>query len=143
MAKSALEKEDFVEADKALTSATIVEPENIEVLLQHGYVLLKLERYNEAKEVYQQILSLDEKEDMAHASLANVLHKLSQDELAKEHHLRAIELDKDYAPHYFNYANTLYELGENEEALVQYKKALALDATLDEAKKMIDKLSNK
>ncbi len=141
MADRALEKEDFIEADKALSSANIIEPENQEVLLKHGYVLVKLERLEDAKEVYEELLKLNEQEDMAHVSLANVLHKLGKDEEAKKHHLRAIELDKSYAPHYFNYANTLYDLGEKEAALEQYKKAYKLDSSLEEAYKMIKELS--
>ena len=141
MADRALEKEDFIEADKALSSANIIEPENQEVLLKHGYVLVKLERLEDAKEVYEELLKLNEQEDMAHVALANVLHKLGKDEEAKKHHLRAIELDKSYAPHYFNYANTLYDLCEKEAALEQYKKAYKLDSSLEEASKMIKELS--
>jgi len=141
MADRAMEKEDFVEADKALSSANIIEPENQEVLLKHGYVLVKLERLKEAKECYLELLALNENEDMAHVALANVLHKLGEDELSKKHHLRAIELDSSYAPHYFNYANTLYDLGEKEVALEEYKKAYKLDKSLEEAEKMIKELS--
>ncbi len=142
MADRAIEKEDYVEADKALSSATIIEPENQMALLRHGYVLLMLERIEDAKEVYEKLLSFNEKEDMAHGSLANILHKLGQDDEAKKHHLRAIELDSEYAPHYFNYANTLYDLGENDEALKYYKLAFELDNELIEAKEMIQKLSS-
>ena len=141
MADRALENEDFVEADKALSSANIIEPENQEVLLKHGYVLVQLERLKDAKEVYEELLVLNEQEDMAQVALANLLHKLGEDEEAKKHHLRAIELDKSYAPHYFNYANTLYDLGKKEEALEQYKKAYELDKSLEEAEKMIKELS--
>ncbi len=141
MAQSAMEKENYIEADKALTSANIIEPENQEVLLQQGYVLLMLERLEEAKEVYESLLKLNEQEDMAHGALANVLHKLGQNEEAKEHHLRAIALDKSFAPHQFNYANTLYDLDEKEEALNYYKSALVLDGSLEEAKKMITELT--
>jgi len=141
MANRAIEKEDFVEADKALTSANIIEPENQDVLLQHGFVLLMLARLEEAKEVYKNLLSLNENEDMAQVALANILHKLGEEERAKVHHLKAIELDKNYAPHYFNYANTLYDLGEKEEALKYYKSAYELDKSLEEAQKMIQELS--
>lgn len=141
MAERAIEKEDYVEADKALSSANIIEPENQEVLLRHGFVLLMLERLDEAKEVYETLLNLNEQEDMAHGALANVLHKLGEDEMAKEHHLRAIELDNRYAPHHFNYANTLNDLEEREEALKYYKSALEIDDSLEDAKKMVKELS--
>jgi tetratricopeptide (TPR) repeat protein len=141
MAQRALEKEDYVEADKALSSANIIEPENQEVLLKHGYVLLMLERLEEAKEVYENLLALNDQEDMAYGALANIYHKLGESEKAKAYHLRAIELDSSYAPHHFNYANTLYDLGEKEEALKYYQSALAIDDTLEEAKKMVKELS--
>jgi len=141
MAERALEKEDYVEADKALSSANIIEPENQEVLLKHGYVLLMLERLEEAKEVYENLLALNEQEDMAYGALANIYHKLGESEKAKLYHLRAIELDSNYAPHHFNYANTLYDLGEKEEALKYYQSALAIDNSLEEAKKMVKELS--
>jgi len=141
MAEGAIEKEDYVEADKALSSANIIEPENQEVLLQHGYVLLMLERLEEAKEVYENLLALNDQEDMAYGALANIYHKLDDNEKAKAYHLRAIELDNSYVPHHFNYANTLYDLGEKEEALKYYKSALALDDSLEEAKKMVGELS--
>lgn len=141
MADQAIAKEDYVEADKALTSANIIEPENEQILLQHGFVLLMLERLEEAKEVYENLLTLNEKEDMAHVSLANLLHKMGDSKQAKIHHLRAIELDKNYAPHHFNYANTLYDLGEKDEALKYYTSAFTLDKELEEAEKMIKELS--
>jgi len=141
MANTAIDKKDFVEADKALTSANIIEPENQEILLQHGYVLMMLERLEDAKEVYETLLQLNDSEDMAHVALANILHKLNQNEQAKVHHLRAIELDKSYAPHYFNYANTLYDLNEKEEALKYYTLAYEREKNLEEAQKMINELS--
>jgi tetratricopeptide (TPR) repeat protein len=141
MADTAIEKEDFSEADKALSSALILEPENIGILLQYGFVLIQLNRLEEAKETYLKVLELNEHEDIAHVSLANVLHKLGEDEKAIEHHIRAIELDGDYASHYFNYANTLYDMGRKEEALRFYKRAFELDSSISEAEKMIKELS--
>jgi len=141
MANDALEKNDYIEADKALSSALILEKENVELMLQYGFVLIQLKRFMEAKEVYQKIIELDPQNDMAYGSLANVSHHLEEDDLALECHRKAIELDSDYAPHYFNYANTLYDLGEKELALANYKKAFELDQTIKEAERMIKELS--
>ncbi len=141
MADNAIEKQDYVEADKALSSALILEKENIELLLQYGFVLINLKRLDEAKETYLKVIEIDPKEDMAHGSLANVLHQLGEDREALSHHRTAIELDDTFAPHHFNYANTLYDLDQKEEALKQYKKALELDPSIEEAKRMIEELS--
>ena len=141
MADEAIEKGDLLEARKAVQSALIIDPDNIEALRREGYLYLEDEAYEEAKKVYEKILSLDPKDDIAHDSLANTLHKLGEDEEAIMHHRQAIDLDPEYAPHYFNYANTLYDLGRNAEALKQYQKAYEIDPSLEEAKKMIEKLS--
>lgn len=141
MADDAIEHEDYTEADKALSSALILESDNEEILLKYGFVLINLERYIEAKDIYLQVLKINEHEDSAHAALANVLHKLGEDQAAVQHHIRAIELDGDYAPHYYNYANTLYDMNNKEEALRFYKRALELDSSLEAAKKMIKELS--
>jgi len=141
MADSALEKQDFSEADKALSSALILEKDNIELLLKYGFVLINMHRLDEAKEVYNQILSINPNEDMAHASLANILHQLNENDLAIEHHKKAIELDPNYAPHYFNYANTLYDLKQIDKALINYKKVVQLDPSIEEASRMVKELS--
>ena len=141
MAEESIAKEDYIEADKALSSALILESDNQELLLRQGYVLIQLERFKEAKELYLELIKLNPLEDMAYVSLANVLHKLGEDDDSIKYHLKAIELDKSYAPHYYNYGNTLYEIGKKEEALKAYSQALKLDPSLEMAKKMVEELS--
>ncbi len=141
MTDEAVEKKDYDEAKKALGSALIIDENNTEVLQKMGYVCMQTKDYSEAKESYEKLLSLDENDDMAHVSLANALHKLGDEAGAEKHHKRAIELDEEYAPHHFNYANTLYDQGRTKEALIEYKKAYELDDSLEEAEKMIQKLS--
>ena len=103
---------------------------------------MQTDEYSEAKEYFEKLVTLDDMDDMAHVSLANVLHKLGDEEAAKKHHERAIELYPEYAPHHFNYANTLYDLGRKKEALVGYTRAYELDNTLQEAQKMIKELGS-
>ncbi len=143
MADDAIEAKDLEEAKKALGSALIIEPENIDALQKMGYVSMESEDYAEAKEVYEKLLSLDADDDMAHVLLANALHKLGEESKAEIHHKKAIELDPEYAPHYFNYANTLYDLKRYDEALEAYKKAYELDSSIEVAKEMIEELEAK
>ena len=140
MADSAVEKEDFNEASKALGALLIIDENNLEALGKMGYVSMRQASYEEAKEYYEKLLALDQNDDMAYAQFANVLHKLSDEEGAIKNHKKSIELDPQYAPHYFNYANTLYDLGKLEEALAQYTNAYKLDNTITVAKEMIEKL---
>jgi len=141
LANTAIEKEDYMEAQKALQSALIVQKDDSETLGKYGLVSIKLEDYKEAKETFEKLITLDQYDDMAHAQIANVYNKLGLVDEAIEHHKRSIELDSRYAPHYFNYANTLYDLKHSDEALEMYKKAYALDSNIEEAKKMIEQLS--
>jgi tetratricopeptide (TPR) repeat protein len=143
MADEAVEKGDMLEARKAVQSALIIDGNNIEALRRNGYLQIEFENYEEARESYEKILSLDENDDVAHDSLANVLHKLGDDEKAIDHHKRAIVIDPEYAPHYFNYANTLYDMKRFKEALENYQKVYALDQGIEEAKKMIEILEEK
>jgi tetratricopeptide (TPR) repeat protein len=141
MADESIEKEDYTEADKALSSALILEPDNQELLLKYGFVLMNLERLPEAKETYLHVIELNPSEDIAHVLLANILHKLDENEEAVHHHKIAIDLNQKSAPHAYNFANTLYDMGKKEEALTYYKRAFELDSSLEEAQKMIKELS--
>jgi tetratricopeptide (TPR) repeat protein len=141
MADIAIEEKDFIEADKALSSALILDKDNIELLLKYGFVLINLNRLDEAKDVYLEIISLNPQEDMALVSLANIYHKLDDNKKALDYHQKSIEIDPNYAPHYFNYANTLYDIGQKDRALTNYKKAYKLDPSIEEAERMIKELS--
>jgi len=141
MADESIEKEDYAEADKALSSALILEPNNQEILLKYGFVLMNLERLVEAKETYLEVIELNPSEDIAHVLLANILHKLDENEEAIHHHTIAVDLNRKSAPHCYNFANTLYDIGRKGEALTFYKRAFELDNSLEEAQKMIKELS--
>lgn len=143
MADEAIQKGDLLEARKAVQSALIIDPDNVEALRREGYLYLEDEAFEEAKKVYEKILSLDPNDDIAYDALANTLHKLGEDAAAISHHQKAIEIDPEYAAHHFNYANTLYDLKRYDDALTHYQKAYELDPEIEEAKKMIEELKEK
>lgn len=140
-ADNAVEDGNFEEAKKALGSALIIDNKNIETLYKMAYVHIQTEEHNVAIKHLEHLLELDSSDDMAEAALANTLHKKGLDDEALSHHRKSIEIDPEYAPHYYNYANTLYDLGKLEEAKTLYENAYKLDTSLDDAKKMIEKLS--
>ena len=142
MADESVQKDDMVEAKKALESAMIVDDSNIDVISRYAFVLNKMNDFVAAKEQYLKVIELNPQDDMAHASLANILHQLGEDDNAFIHHNKSIELDAEYAPHYYNYANTHYDREEYSAALKLYEKAYSLDNDLVEAKEMIDKLKS-
>jgi len=55
IAENALEAKDYKEADKALSSALILDKNNKELLLKHGFALINLDRLEEAKDVYEKL----------------------------------------------------------------------------------------
>jgi len=142
MADESVQQDDMVEAKKALESAMIVDDSNIDVISRYAFVLNKMNDFVAAKEQYLKVIELNPQDDMAHASLANILHQLGEDDNAFIHHNKSIELDAEYAPHYYNYANTHYDREEYSAALKLYEKAYSLDNDLVEAKEMIDKLKS-
>jgi tetratricopeptide (TPR) repeat protein len=141
MADDAISKDNMDEATKALQSALTIEPNNIELLRMAGYIAIQTNEIDLAKEYYNKILVQDENDDLAHASLANVLRMNKESDESIVHHKRSIELDDNYAKHYYNYANTLYDMNKIDDAIVNYKKAFELDNELTEAKDMADKLT--
>ncbi len=143
MADSLVQDGNWQEASKALGSALIIDPDNTESLYKMAFVELELNQLDSAKQRLQKLISLEPNNDMAHALLANTLHRLGNDDEAIFHHQKSIELDGSYAKHYFNYANTLYDMGKEKEALDIYKRAYELDNSLEDAKEMIKKLSER
>jgi len=140
MADNAVEKNDMIDAKKALESALIIDKDNIEIFKRYAYVLNSINDFNGAREYYKKVIDSNPSDDMAYASLANVLNKLGEEEKAVEYHKKSIELDGDYAPHYFNYANTRYDMNDFKEALNLYSKALKINKDLEEAKDIILKI---
>ena len=140
MADEAIGKGDNLEAKKALQSALMHREKDTDIMRRLAVVYMNMNDFNDAKEIYEEILSIDPNDDLAHASLANALHRLGEDERALQEHEKSISLDPEYAAHYYNYANTLYDLGEKGRALELYREALRLDPQLEEAKKMIEEL---
>ena len=141
MADESIAKNNFDDARKALDSALIVQDDDIQTISKLGFVLMKLKNFEEAKDIFEQILANDLEDDMVHSNLATIYRELSQNDKSIEHHKLSIELDNSYAPHYFNYANTLHILDDDIKALEMYKKAYELDSDIEEAKNMIDKLN--
>ncbi len=143
IADKSVEKGDLIEAKKALQSANILDKDNPAIISRYAFVLNSMNDLLGAKEEYLRVVELEANDDMAEASLGNILHKLGDDDEAISHHKKSIRLDPEYAPHYYNYANTLYDLDKKEEALKLYEKSYLLDPDLKEAKDMIDELKGK
>jgi tetratricopeptide (TPR) repeat protein len=140
IADKSIKENNYLEAQKALMSASIISPNNPDILRRIGVTHMNMSSFLEAKKVYRELIEIEPDDDLAHSSLANALHKLGENEEAIKHHKISIELDSDYAPNYFNYANTLYDLKMLDKASELYKKAYELDHNLRDAKKMIDRL---
>ncbi len=75
-AKNDIVKGNYNDAMKNLHLAKKIEPENIKVYSLLGWVLLELEKYDEALAVYQKVLKLDPSNEIAMVHIGFVNYKL-------------------------------------------------------------------
>lgn len=87
------------ELDKALKMALIVlnkEPSNSTYIDTYGWILYKLKRYNEAREVVAKAVALDTtKSGSLMLHYGDILHKLGQKSLAEGYWKKALEYGED------------------------------------------------
>ena len=106
------------------------QPESARVYGNLGDILIIQGKNQEAIEVYQQAIALDEYLPWIHNNLGVVL--LDQDEIdqAIYHFQAAIKLNPQNADSYQNLGNSLYALELWDAAANAYQRALELDSTL-------------
>ena len=107
------------------TTWTFVDSEH--VLVNKGYALIGLERYDEAIAVYESALQLEPNNSMVLNNLGNLLSELGQPERALELYNRALEMEPGKSTTLFNKGNALIRLGRYEEAIEVFDHALETD----------------
>ncbi|GIW67570.1 MAG: hypothetical protein KatS3mg096_438 [Candidatus Parcubacteria bacterium] len=133
---SELYKELLPEIIDQYIKINIFKPERghqIQVLFNLGLALFELNRYEEAIEVYKQVIALSPKYANAYNNLGFFLSEFSLREEAIEAYKQAITLNPKYATAYNNLGNALFELNRYEEAIEAYKQAIAINPNFTEA----------
>ncbi len=77
-----------------------------------------------ARELYQEVLEIDEKNLHAHVLLGSIFYYFNDVVDAERHYRRALELNPNYAMPYFNVGVIKQDKGELDEAIELYKTAI-------------------
>ena len=92
--------------------------------------LHKQNRFEEAKELYNKILTVDDSEPNAHHLISLIFMAEGDFESAKMHIEKAIKKAPDQAIFHSNYGSLLHSMGENQLAVNAIKKSLKIDKKL-------------
>ncbi|MCX5704597.1 MAG: tetratricopeptide repeat protein [Candidatus Omnitrophica bacterium] len=117
-----------VEYERALKSASKLEPKNAGIYKGLGAIYLQQRKLKDAENAYRLITELAPDDSEAHFYLGSIYNELKNNALAEKELKRAIELRPDYAEA-LNFLGYVYvELGRNlGRAETMIKKALSLD----------------
>jgi tetratricopeptide (TPR) repeat protein len=116
-------------AESYLRTVLRVQPGSALVYGELGDILSLQEKENEAIEVYQQALTLDEYLPWVHNNLGVLLLGNGEADLAIDHFLKAINLDPENTETYRNLGNAYFARGDWIAAANAYQGALDLDST--------------
>lgn len=108
-------------------------PENTELPLKRGNVLLRLRRYEEAIVSYDHYLSVHPEDADGWNNRGNALLELDRVQEALESYDRALEIRPHAINELYNRGNVLQQLGRFEEALVSYDRVLEQKPDMAEA----------
>jgi protein O-GlcNAc transferase len=92
--------------------------------------LHKQNRFEEAKELYNKILTVDDSEPNAHHLISLIFMAEGDFESAKMHIEKAINKAPEQAVFHSNYGSLLHSMGENQLAVNALKKSLKIDKKL-------------
>lgn len=109
----------------AYNKAQALKPEGSPELWNNlGLLYAKMERYDEAKEVYMKALSLRSAYPQVYYNLGLLAYKQKEFDRAQGYYEEAISLRPDYHQAYHNLALVFTKLGENDKAIAAYIKVL-------------------
>ncbi|MBS82615.1 MAG: hypothetical protein CMD65_00585 [Gammaproteobacteria bacterium] len=87
-------------------------------------------QFDEAKQIYKKILSIDDTEANAHHLLSLIYLVEKDHKLAKEHIEKAVDIAPNVAIFQSNYGGLLYSIGETQKAIKALKASVKLDKKL-------------
>lgn len=116
------------------------EKHNASHLSNLGYALFMQNRLQEAKEAYEEALSLDSSRSGRFASLAQVHMAMKEFDVACGLLKKAITMEEDRIDFMLLLAECYYHLGHLKEAMVTADAVLGLDSHNEEAKEILRKI---
>ena len=105
----------------------------VEPLFIRALGLEEAGQFDEAKQTYEVILSLNPCHADALVNIGNILYQNGSSELACENYRGALEIDPDHVEANYNLANLLEEAGDPKEAVRFFQRSLRIDPGFAEA----------
>lgn len=121
------------QAREFLIKAHEADKQSTEVLNKLAFVTAKLGNEQEAIELYEQSLEIDENDDLTHNAIASLYRSQGALQRAEDHYRKALEIDDQYPNTYYNYANLLADRDEHDRAREMYQRAIELKHDFAEA----------
>lgn len=128
-----LQQGDFDGAERQLRRAVQIDPYAVEPLNHLGMALRRLDRLEDALDVYDRAVALRPSFAEAHCSRGNVLRLLGRAAEALASYDRAIAGRPDYADAFYNRGALLESLDRTDDAIASYENAVALAPDFPEA----------
>ncbi len=123
----ALEKEDYATAARALEDFLFAHTGHREAISQLAFSYSRLDRNEEAAELYGELIRLEPDNYSAHINLGVLLMKADKaEEAVTEFRFAAGGRPDDFRAHFY-LATALEKIGRFEEAIKQYARAVELD----------------
>jgi tetratricopeptide (TPR) repeat protein len=131
------------QALKVLNKAKDNKP-NSEVWYQIGKIYMRLNKFQDAKEAFENALDFEIDSAKFHQALAVTLLRLGENEEAAEHALTSIELVKYFPEAHYTLGEALEKLGDLENAKIAFETAARLKPkTHHRAEKAIENIEEK
>jgi tetratricopeptide (TPR) repeat protein len=104
-----------------------VEREDLVVLMEGGYLLLRMGRFDAAREVFEGVSVLAPKTEVPHVAAGSVFFAQMKYDQAVQHYKKALSLNPESAFAQAYLGESLYFKGKKEEAVLALEKASQLD----------------
>ena len=100
---------------------------NLEFRMNYGSLLTKMSKLNEAKQVFEFIITENPQMASAHINLGYIYVSFRQNEKALEQYKKALALDPDNMIGLFNIAGLYYKMKDKDQSLFYINRVLELD----------------
>ena len=121
-----IQQENWQEAFMDLNMANDLQPKDVEVLFNLGYVMEKLDQWEAAVKTYEEVLAIDPTHVRANFGKGNALYRNGQWEQAIAFYSVALVWDPAFGPAYYQRGITRYRLGKKIDACQDLHKAVGL-----------------
>jgi tetratricopeptide (TPR) repeat protein len=106
-----------------------VERDDLVVLMEGGYLLLRMGRFDQAKEVFEGVSVLAPNTEVPLVATGSVFFAQMKYDQAIQHYKKALAVKPDSAFAHAYLGESLFFRGKKEEAIVSLEKASALEPT--------------